>query len=125
MRACSLADKYSAFVAVIAFLSAVAANEIMKCANVKNKFIVTLGTAFAAAVPFFGSEKVLLPFIESEYWGNVINAVPNAAFVILLVLAFLLAMLKGYSHTKFEDVAISVFCKCSCSLWLFGFCKAS
>ena len=97
------------FVAVIAFLSAVAANEIMKCANVKNKFIVIAGTAFAAAVPFFGSEKVLMPFIESEYWGNVIYAVPNVAFVILLVLVFLLAMLKGYAHTKFEDVAISVF----------------
>lgn len=97
------------FVAVIAFLSAVAANEIMKCANVKNKFIVAVGTAFAAAVPFFGSEKVLMPFIEAEYWGNVIHAVPNVAFVILLVLVFLLAMLKGYAHTKFEDVAISVF----------------
>ena len=46
------------FVAVIAFLSAVAANEIMKCANVKNKFIVITGTAFAAAVPFFASAKV-------------------------------------------------------------------
>ncbi|MDE6723295.1 MAG: phosphatidate cytidylyltransferase [Eubacterium sp.] len=97
------------FVAVIAFLSAVAANEIMKCAKVKNKFIVVLGTAFAAAVPFFASAKVLLPFVDSEYWGNFISAVPNVAFVILLVLVFLLAMLKGYAHTKFEDVAISVF----------------
>ena len=97
------------FVAVIAFLSAVAANEIMKCANVKNKFIEIVGTAFAAAVPFFGSEKVLLPFVEAEYWGNVIHAVPNVAFVILLILVFLLAMLKGYAHTKFEDVAIAVF----------------
>lgn len=97
------------FVAVIAFLSAVAANEIMKCANVKNKFIVAVGTAFAAAVPFFAGAKVLLPFVDAEYWGNVINAVPNVVFVILLVLVFLLAMLKGYSHTKFEDVAVSVF----------------
>lgn len=97
------------FVAVIAFLAAVAANEIMKCAKVKNKFIVVLGTAFAAAVPFFASAKVLLPFVDSEYWGSFISAVPNVAFVILLVLVFLLAMLKGYAHTKFEDVAISVF----------------
>lgn len=97
------------FVAVIAFLSAVAANEIMKCAAVKNKFIVITGTAFAAAVPFFGSEKVLLPFIESEYWSKVINAVPNVVFIILLVLVFLLSMLKGYAKTKFEDVAIAVF----------------
>ena len=33
------------FVAVIAFLSAVAANEIMKCAKVSNKFILVFGTA--------------------------------------------------------------------------------
>lgn len=97
------------FVAVIAFLSAVAANEIMKCANVKNKFIVIVGTAFAAVVPFFASDKVLLPFVDSEPWGNVINAFPNVSYIILLVLVFLLAMLKGYSKTKFEDVAVSVF----------------
>ena len=81
----------------------------MNCANVKNKFIVVVGTAFAACVPFFASSKVLLPFVDSEPWGNVINAVPNVAFVIVLVLVFLLAMLKGYAHTKFEDVAVSVF----------------
>ena len=97
------------FVAVIAFLSAVASNEIMKCANVKNKFIVVLGTAFSACVPFFASAKVLLPFVDSQYWGNVVNAVPQVVYIIALVLIFLLAMLKGYAHTKFEDVAISVF----------------
>ena len=97
------------FVAVIAFLSAVASNEIMKCANVKNKFIVVLGTAFSAFVPFFASAKVLLPFVDSQYWGNVVNAVPQVVYIIALVLIFLLAMLKGYAHTKFEDVAISVF----------------
>lgn len=97
------------FVAVIAFLSAVAANEIMKCANVKNKFIVIAGTVFAAVVPFFASAKVLLPFVDAEPWGNVINGIPQVVYVIALVLVFLLAMLKGYAHTKFEDVAISVF----------------
>ena len=97
------------FVAVIAFLSAVASNEIMKCANVKNKFIVVLGTVFSACVPFFASAKVLLPFVDSQYWGNVVNAVPQVVYIIALVLIFLLAMLKGYAHTKFEDVAISVF----------------
>ena len=97
------------FVAVIAFLSAVASNEIMKCAKVSNKFILIVGTAFSACVPFFASEKVLLPIIDTPYWGAVINAVPNIAYVIALVLVMLLAMLKGYSHTKFEDVAISVF----------------
>ena len=97
------------FVAVIAFLSAVASNEIMKCANVKNKFIVVLGTVFSACVPFFASAKVLPPFVDSQYWGNVVNAVPQVVYIIALVLIFLLAMLKGYAHTKFEDVAISVF----------------
>ena len=97
------------FVAVIAELSAVASNEIMKCANVKNKFIVVLGTVFSACVPFFASAKVLLPFVDSQYWGNVVNAVPQVVYIIALVLIFLLAMLKGYAHTKFEDVAISVF----------------
>ena len=47
------------FVCVIAFLSAVASNEIMRCAKIKNKFIVVLGTAFSALVPFFASPKVL------------------------------------------------------------------
>ena len=93
----------------LAFLSAVASNEIMKCANVKNKFIVVLGTVFSACVPFFASAKVLLPFVDSQYWGNVVNAVPQVVYIIALVLIFLLAMLKGYAHTKFEDVAISVF----------------
>ena len=97
------------FVAVIAFLSAVASNEIMKCAKVNNKFILIAGTAFSACVPFFASEKVLLPVIDTPYWSGVINAVPQVAYIIALVLVMLLAMLKGYSHTKFEDVAISVF----------------
>lgn len=97
------------FVAVIAFFSAVASNEIMKCAKVNNKFILIIGTAFSACVPFFASEKVLLPIIDIPYWSNVINAVPHVAYIIALVLVMLLAMLKGYSHTKFEDVAISVF----------------
>ena len=97
------------FVAVIAFLSAVASNEIMKCAKVNNKFILIVGTAFSACVPFFASEKVLLPVVGTPHWGAVINAVPQVAYIIALVLVMLLAMLKGYSHTKFEDVAISVF----------------
>lgn len=97
------------FIAVIGFLSAVAANEIMKCARVENKFILIAGTAFAAFVPFFAGKRVLLPLVSEEIWGRVIDAVPPAAAIILLVLSFLLAMLKGYSYTKFEDVAVSVF----------------
>ncbi len=97
------------FVAVIAFLSAVAANEIMKCAKVSNKFIIVFGTAVAAAFQFFASPKVLEPLIAAGVWGPIIQAVPNIVFVIAVVLVYLLAMLKGYSHTEFEDVAISIF----------------
>ena len=95
------------FVTVIAFFSAVAANEIMKCAKVSNKFILCSGTAFAFCVPFFASAHILEPLVSTPQWALVINKVPNIVFVIVLTLAFFLAMLKEYSHTKFEDVAVS------------------
>lgn len=95
------------FVIVIAFFSAVAANEIMKCAKVSNKFILCSGTAFAFCVPFFASAHILEPLVSTPQWALVINKVPNIVFVIVLILAFFLAMLKEYSHTKFEDVAVS------------------
>ena len=97
------------FVVVIAFLSAVATNEIMKCAKVKNRFLLIAGTAFSACVPFFASGKVLLPIVSESTWSGVIGAVPGVVYISAVVLAFLLAMLKGYSHTSFEDVAISAF----------------
>lgn len=96
-------------VIVVAFLSAVAAGEIMRCANVQNLFIRVVGTAFAAFVPFFASDKVLTPWVEAETWSQVINFMPNVVFVIILCLAFFLAMLKGYAYTTFEDVAVSIF----------------
>lgn len=52
---------------------------------------------------------MLEPIVEANTWGPIIQAVPNIVFVIAVVLVYLLAMLKGYSHTKFEDVAISIF----------------
>lgn len=96
-------------VIVVAFLSAVAAGEIMRCANVQNLFIKIVGIAYAAVVPFFASEKVLTPWVEAETWSQVINFMPNVVFVIILCLAFFLAMLKGYVYTTFEDVTVSVF----------------
>lgn len=96
-------------VIVVAFLSAVAAGEIMRCANVQNLFIRVVGTAFAAFVPFFASDKVLTPWVEAETWSQVVNFMPNVVFVIILCLAFFLAMLKGYAYTTFEDVAVSIF----------------
>lgn len=97
------------FIAVIAFFSAVASYEIMKCAKIQNKFIMGLGTVFAAMLPFFASPKVLEPIVSGEIWNKVINFVPGVVYIILLALAFFLAMLRDYEHTKFEDVAMAFF----------------
>ncbi len=96
-------------VLVIAFLAAVAANEIMRCAKVENTFIRVVATGYAACVPFFASAKALTPWVSQTVWGKVIGAVPGVVYLIALVLVLLLAMLKGYAYTTFEDVAVSVF----------------
>lgn len=96
-------------VLVIAFLAAVAANEIMRCAKVENTFIRVVATGYAACVPFFASAKALTPCVSQAVWGKVIGAVPGVVYLIALVLVLLLAMLKGYAYTTFEDVAVSVF----------------
>ena len=96
-------------VLVIAFLAAVAANEIMRCAKVENTFIRVVATVYAACVPFFASAKALTPWVSEAVWGKVIGAVPGVVYLIALVLVLLLAMLKGYAYTTFEDVAVSVF----------------
>lgn len=96
-------------VLVIAFLAAVAANEIMRCAKVENTFIRVVATGYAACVPFFASAKALTPWVSDAVWGKVIVAVPGVVYLIALVLVLLLAMLKGYAYTTFEDVAVSVF----------------
>ena len=96
-------------VLVIAVLAAVAANEIMRCAKVENTFIRVVATGYAACVPFFASAKALTPWVSEAVWGKVIGAVPGVVYLIALVLVLLLAMLKGYAYTTFEDVAVSVF----------------
>ena len=96
-------------VLVIAFLAAVAANEIMRCAKVENTFIRVVATGYAACVPVFASAKALTPWVSEAVWGKVIGAVPGVVYLIALVLVLLLAMLKGYAYTTFEDVAVSVF----------------
>lgn len=98
-----------ALVIAVAFLSAVAAGEIMRCANVQNTFIKVLGIIFAAATPFFTSSKVLEPVVSAAVWGKVTGFLPPVVYIIILCLAFLLAMLKGYSYTTFEDVTVSFF----------------
>lgn len=96
-------------VLVIAFLAAVAANEIMRCAKVENTFIRVVATGYAACVPFCASAKALTPWVSEAVWGKVIGAVPGVVYLIALVVVLLLAMLKGYAYTTFEDVAVSVF----------------
>ena len=96
-------------VIAVAFLSAVATGEIMRCANVQNTFIKVVGIIFSAAFQLFASASVLEPVVSTEVWDKVIGTVPNIIFIIVLCLVFLLAMLKGYAYTTFEDVAVSVF----------------
>lgn len=95
-------------VVVVSIFSAIASHEIMTCAKVTNKFIKIVGTVFSFCVPFFSSASVLEPIVPAEVWYNVIYAIDHKVYVIALVFVYLLAMLKGYSHTKFEHVAISV-----------------
>jgi phosphatidate cytidylyltransferase len=95
------------FIIVIAVLSNVAAGEIMKCAKISNKVIFIVGEIFAFAIPFFASASILEPWISAENWFSIITAVPKVVYIIALVIIFFLAMLKGYLHTKFEDVAIA------------------
>jgi len=97
------------FIAVIAVFSAIAANEIMRCAKITNKFILIVGTITAALVPFTASASILEPIVSTDTWFGVINAVPKVVYAVVVIIAFLMAMLKGYAHTKFEDVAIATF----------------
>lgn len=96
------------FIIVISIFSAIAANEIMKCAKISNKFIVVTGTVFAFLAPLFSSASILEPVVSSEIWFKVIGLVPKAVWIIALALVYFLAMLKGYSHTKFEEVAVAI-----------------
>ena len=75
-------------VLVIAFLAAVAANEIMRCAKVENTFIRVVATGYAACVPFFASAKALTPWVSEAVWGKVIGAVPGVVYLIALVLVY-------------------------------------
>lgn len=96
------------FILVIAFLSAVASNEIMKCANIQNKFILILGTIVGGIIPLEASPSVLEPWISSGIWNKIIGAVPSTVQFAVIVIVYLLAMLNGYLKTKFEDVAIAI-----------------
>lgn len=93
----------------VAFISAVASWEIMTCAKVENIFIKVVGTAFSVGVQLFASPRVLEPVVAESVWAQVIGKIPSVVFITALVLVMLLAMLKCYAYTTFEDVAVSVF----------------
>lgn len=97
------------FIIAIAFLSAVAAGEIMKCAKITNKLILTIGVVFAGAIPFLTTAQPLSPWLNVTIFDTFHAIVPNFALVIIVTLIFFLAMLKGYSHTRFEHVAVAFF----------------
>ncbi len=93
---------------VVAAFSAIAADEIMKCAKIKNKFILILGDIVAFLIPIIASPSALEPFVKTEIWGKIIGVAPASAYLTVLVIVYFLAMLRDYAHTKFEDVAIAV-----------------
>ncbi len=95
------------FIAVIAAFSALAANEIMKCAKISNKFLLIVGTIIAAIIPLLSCASTMEPLISTDVWFKVINFIPRSVIITAVLLSYMLAMLKGYSHTKFEDVAIA------------------
>ena len=96
------------FIAVIAFFSVVAAYEIMKCARIKNRFLLYGGMLLALIIPLFSQASILEPVISTQYWSDVINFVPKSVYLILIVIFFFISMLVDYENTKFEDVAISI-----------------
>ena len=96
------------FIAVIAVFSAIAAGEIMHCAKISNKFLLVFGVIVAFIVPLFSSASILEPFVPTYTLLKFYNFLPKAVYVIVIVIAYFLAMLKDYEHTKFEDVAITI-----------------
>lgn len=98
------------FIIVIAFLSAVAANEIMRCAKIDNKLILTIGTIVAGAIPFSSSASIMEPCVSRSTWYNVICPIgsPTIIYSAIIVLVYFLIMLKNYKNIRFEQIAIAV-----------------
>lgn len=90
----------------VAVLSAIAVTEIARCAKVKNKAIIGLGTGFAFLFPFFSAPNALAPLVSGEALSKFTSFIPGTALLVIYVLVLLLVMLKGYDFTKFEHVAI-------------------
>lgn len=81
----------------LAFLAVVAAYEIEKCVQVKNKAIMAVSLVFTAFVPFYYEYA---PELASR--GIVL---PVTAILSFYVVLLFILMLTNYDNTKFEDVA--------------------
>lgn len=82
----------------IMFFSIIANYEILTTAQVTNKGIIALSCAVAVLLP---------PTIEYGFFSKI----PFSPIVLLLMYVFILfvMMLKGYSHTRFEQVPLTIF----------------
>ena len=95
-------------VLVVSAFAAIACDEIMKCAKITNRFLLIAGDIVAFLMSFFSGESVLEPIVSAKYWGAVLNYVPMTVYLSALIIAYFIAMLADYAHTKFEDVAIAI-----------------
>ncbi|MEG0546145.1 MAG: phosphatidate cytidylyltransferase [Oscillospiraceae bacterium] len=82
---------------MIAIFTFIAAREIEKVVQIKNKAIYILSLAFSIFVPFYYE-------YNDELLQRGINLPITAILVIYILLLFIL-MLTDYENTKFEDVA--------------------
>lgn len=81
----------------LAFLAVVAAYEIEKCVQVKNKAIMAVSLVFTALVPFYYEYA---PELAAR--GIVI---PTTVILALYIVSLFILMLTNFDNTKFEDVA--------------------
>jgi phosphatidate cytidylyltransferase len=82
---------------VLAFFTVLAAYEIEKCVQVKNKAVMAVSLVFSALMPFYYE-------YEPELSSRGITIPVTVVLAIYILLLFIL-MLTDYDHTKFEDVA--------------------
>lgn len=82
----------------VAFLSAMAAYEIMHVAKIKSKLILIPAVAFSAIMPNYIAYKSSLPF-----------EVPISAVLSVYAIALMIFMLKSHKSMKFEQLAIALY----------------
>ena len=84
----------------LSFFATLAAYEIEKCVQLKNKAIMGVSLVFTALVPFY-----------YEYAPELLEkgiAIPTTVIVALYILVLFILMLTNFDNTKFEDVATTI-----------------